>query len=222
VGFRPVPRPYVGRGFRKTNINIHTGDININRGDINVGGNRPGIDNPKANLYDRKENRDRNAERPGTSDRKRPDLARDRNNDVLTDRDGNVYRRDREGGWEQRQGGEWKKADNLDRERPSQGDRSGTDRYGSDRYAGDRSRPAQPGTSDRAPSAGGRDGYGSRGGYQGGSGSRAGSGSYPSQGAARPQLERDYRARQRGSARSYNYQGSRGGGARRGGGGRRR
>jgi hypothetical protein len=65
------------------------------------------------NLYAREGNAGRNAARPSTRDVTRPATADNRPNDVFTDRSGNVYRRDQQGGWEQRRGGGW---------RPSTGD----------------------------------------------------------------------------------------------------
>lgn len=200
AGYRPCPRPYVGVGYRKTNIHIDN-SVNINVGDRGRPGARPGtLPADRGNLYDRERNRDRLAERPATSDRRRPEVA-DRRNDVLTDRDGNVYRRDEGGGWQQRDRGEWKPAEGLDRSRPDAGGRPQTrpEREPGTRPApgGDRPsqggarpapRPSQPVPRTRPPSSGG---------------------------ATRPQLERDSRQRNRGSQRSQGFGGSpRSGGAR--------
>jgi len=211
-GYRPYPRPYVGRGYHKTNININR-NITIN----NPGGNRPGggtrpstggpvtADRPgRNNLYNRPENRDRNAAQPGVSDRSRPSNATNRANNVMTDRDGNVYRREDGGDWQRRDNGQWKNADNLDRSsggRPSVGSQP-SQRAGAG-GGGASARPSNPSASTGSrPSAGDR----SRG----------------SSSAARPQLERDHRARQRGNQRAGGYSRSQSGGASRSRGGRGR
>jgi hypothetical protein len=98
-------------------------------------------------------------------------------NNVLTDRAGNVYQRADDGHWSQRSNdGQWDKAGNLDRA------------GGNDYSSGLASRPTQQ------PS------------YSRDSMSR--------QQSTRPQLERDYSARQQGMNRSQSFQ--------RHGGGRRR
>ncbi len=165
-GFRPYPRPYVRGGYRKTNINVNIDNsINIGGGDRLQ--NRPSV-------YDKPENRARVAERAETGNRRaRP--ATGAENNVLTDRAGNVYQRDNAGNWQQRENGEWKQASNLDRKNQSASTR--------------------PATSDRS--------YGDRGSY----GDRASSYQRPStNNATRPQLERDYRARQSGAARANSFQ----------------
>lgn len=122
VGYRPWRRPYVGGGYRKTNINI---DRSVNIGDINIDrSRRTNIDNSRNNVYQRGDNRDRVAEigdrqRPATRPAARP---ANRPNNVLTDRDGNVYRRNDAGGWDQRKNREWSPAKDLDR--PSAGNPS--------------------------------------------------------------------------------------------------
>jgi len=141
---------------------------------------------PRADLYDRADQKARVADRSATGRQPGPAPA-DRANDVFAGPDGNVYRRDRDGSWEQREGSTWKPAD------PGKiggGDRPST-------------RPAEP------PS-----------------------GSRPAQPSTRPaqpptgSLNRDYSARQRGSAQTNNFNRSRsmpsGGMGGRGGGGRRR
>lgn len=178
-GYRPYPRPPIYAGYRKTNININN--------NINIGGgqNRPGTrPETRPNLYDRPENRARNAERPATANTRQARPANDVQNNVLTDRSGNVYQRNSEGNWSQRDNGQWKQPANMDRS------------------TGSRDLPAQrPSTSDYS-----RDRMASQPGY---SGNRQG---YP-QSATRPQLERDYSARQQGAQRTQNFQ--RQGGARR-------
>ena len=112
---RPYARPYVHGGYRKTNININTGDINIGSGNRNRN-----IDRSRNNIYNRSENQNRLAQRPATQERRRPTTSQNRPNNVLTDRDGNVFRKDQAGNWQQREGGQWKQAQNLDRSsRPS-------------------------------------------------------------------------------------------------------
>ncbi len=172
-GYRPYPRPYVRAGYRKTNININN--------TINIGGgrNRP---ETRPNLYNRPENRTRNAERPAVANNRQARPATGAQNNVLTDRSGNVYQRGNDGSWNRRDNGQWTQPSNLDRAsgsrdvaRPSQPSYSG----------GVNTRPQQ-----RPSNSGG--GYG---------------------GAARPQLERDFSARQQGAQRTQNFQ--RQGGARR-------
>ena len=225
-GYRPYPRPYVGIGFSKTTINVNR-NINVGGGGGRPGGERPGggegrpsqLPADRGNLYDRGQNRDRNAERPQTADRQRPNVATGQANNVLTDRQGNVYRRGEDGGWQQRQGGDWKKAEGLDRGSGGAGQPS--TREGAGAGAGGGRQPGASQTpSGRQPGSGGSQQFQ----RPSGSGSRGSSGR-ASSGATRPQLERDYSARQRGNQRAQSYQrsgASRGGGARRGGGGRRR
>ena len=155
-GYRPYPRPVVYGGYRKTNININV-DNSINIG----GGNRPAN---RPNLYNRPETRDRVANRPAApADR----MARPTNNiqnNVLTDRSGNVYQRDTSGSWQQRSNGQWSRPENLDRaSRPTQ-------------------QPAVQPSRDWANDQRYR------------------------QQAVRPQLERDFGARQHGAQRSQNFQ----------------
>jgi hypothetical protein len=58
------------------------------------------------NLYNNPENRERIADL--RSNRTQPGAARERANDVFAGRDGSVYRKAQEGGWQKRQGGGWK------------------------------------------------------------------------------------------------------------------
>jgi hypothetical protein len=171
-GYRPYPRPVVYGGYRKTNININV-DNSINIG----GGNRTRPEN-RPNLYDRPENRLRNAERPASpSDRRARPATGNIQNNVLTDRAGNVYQRDANGAWQQRNKGQWQSPQNLDRASPQV----------------PATRPLQP--SGARPSTGAVSDPRQRhaGSWSGGS-------------ATRPQLERDYSARQRGAQRTQNYQ----------------
>jgi hypothetical protein len=187
-GYRPYPRPYVRPGYTRVNINRN---ININNININTGnqiGNRP-RPSQKPNIYNRPANQDRLAERPSTRDRKQPGVAQNRPNDVFTDKSGNVYRKDQDGKWQQRDRGEWKSAEGLDR-RPSQGRGSPPSERPSTRPAQPTTRPsqpsAQPSTRPSQPSIG-----------------------RPPTSATRPGLERDSRSRQQGSSRSQSYSRSR-------------
>ena len=192
-GYRPYPRPVVYGGYRKTNININVDNS------INIGGgrNRP---ETRPNLYNRPETRDRVANRPAAPANREARPANSIQNNVLTDRSGNVYQRDANGAWQQRDNGQWKRPDNLDRAspstRPSQPSVTRPAQQPSTRPAQQPSvtRPAQaPATQ---PSYG--TGYDSR--------SRQSSGSWSGQQAVRPQLERDFNARQQGARRSQNFE----------------
>jgi len=103
---------YPPGGYRGPVV-INTGDINIgNR--VNVGnrpsaGNRPGnLERPS--LYDQGRNRDRvaNPQTLRTSGQPRVDRVAPGPNNVLSDRQGNVYQRKPDGGWDARDGGQWK------------------------------------------------------------------------------------------------------------------
>jgi hypothetical protein len=111
-GYRPYGRPAVYGGYRKTNININVDNS------INIGGgrNRP---EARPNLYNRPENRTRIAERPTVPANRQARPANNVQNNVLTDRSGNVYQRDTAGKWQQRDSGQWKSPQNLDRTTPA-------------------------------------------------------------------------------------------------------
>lgn len=115
-GYRPYPRPYVHAGYRKTNIN---NTINIGGGANrpgNLPNNRPSIQPAnRPNLYDRPENLARNADRPSVADNRQARPATGAENNVLTDRSGNVYQRGNDGNWNQRYNGQWTQPSNLDR-----------------------------------------------------------------------------------------------------------
>jgi hypothetical protein len=189
-GYRPYPRPVVYGGYRKTNINIDNS--------INIGGrDRPAT---RPNLYNRPETRERIAQRPAVPADRQARPASSIQNNVLTDRSGNVYQRDANGKWQQRDNGQWRSPDNLDRiaaspsTRPTQQPANRPTQQPANRPTQQpANRPTQWPTNQ--PSRGG--GFDSRD-WQG-SGSR-----YGSQ-AVRPQLERDFSARQRGAQRSQNY-----------------
>jgi len=164
------------------------------------------------NLYNRPDNRKRNADRPATSNRPSAGTAAGKPNNVYTDKNGNVYRRD-DDGWQKREGNDWKKTDGV----PGAGDQAVRP---SDRPSTAEQRPS---TGDARPSTGKQD----RPSSSPGSGAAA----KPSTGSTRPStsqgasgLERDYQARQQGTSRTNNYnhsrsaspsRGSRGGGGRR-------
>jgi len=191
-GYRPYPRPVVYGGYRKTNINI---DNSIN---IGGGGNRP-ANRPanRPNLYNRPESRDRVANRPATPVDRQARPATNIQNDVLTDRSGNVYQRDAGGKWQQRNDGQWTKPQNLDRAaaslpttRPSQPSVSRPSQQPA-------SRPAQQPSTRPVQQPSTRPSYDSR--------QRQNSSGWSGQQAVRPQLERDYSARQHGAQRSQNF-----------------
>ena len=154
-------------------------NINIDNS-INIGGgrNRP---ETRPNVYNRPENRARNVERPAVPSNRQARAVGDAKNNVLTDRSGNVYQRGADGSWSQRENGHWNQPRNLDRaSSPTPG-----------------ARPSQPSVT--RPSSGSLGSPRTRqaGGY---GGSRSG------QQAVRPQLERDFSARQHGAHRAQNFQ----------------
>jgi len=178
-GYRPYARPVVYGGYRKTNINI-----NIDNS-INIGGGRNRPEN-RPNIYNRPDNRARNVERPAAPGDRQARPANNIQNNVLTDRSGKVYQRSADGSWNQRENGQWTKPQNLDRSSPS----TPTTRPSQPSV----NRPSQP--SMTPPSSANRQDPRTR--QAGGSRSR--------QQAVRPQLERDYSARQQGARRTQNYQ----------------
>jgi hypothetical protein len=107
---------WYGGGYRRPVV-INTGDINIGNS-VNVGnrvnaanriGNDVNIDRARnANIYNRPENRARNADRAAAQrDLKQARASRDRANNVYADRSGAVARRDGDG-WQVRDQGQWK------------------------------------------------------------------------------------------------------------------
>jgi hypothetical protein len=92
------------------------------------------------NIYDKAGNRARNAPRAETRDRQRPNVDRQRDNNVYTDRDGNVHRRNQDGSWQQRDRDGWGERRES---APSQG--------------GGRAEGRQPSTRDRSSSGMNRD-----------------------------------------------------------------
>jgi len=155
--YRPHPRPYVRSGYRKHNAHVARPAAGV--GGQNRPSTRPSTQpTSRPSVYDRPENRARNAERPATANTQQARPTNNMQNNVLTDRSGNVYQRGNDGSWAQRSNGQWTQPSNLDR-------------------------------------AGGG----------GASTMQRPSGGY-SQPATRPQLERDYGARQQGAHRSQNFQ----------------
>lgn len=130
---------WYGGGYRRPVV-INTGNINIGN-NINVGNRTTvrnniehnpniNIDNSKHNLYNRPENRTRNADPAvARTNLKQARPAANRPNNVYADRNGNVARQVNDQ-WQARDAGGW----NTNRSRPSTGmDRSNFDRSGLDR-----------------------------------------------------------------------------------------
>ena len=108
-------RPYPYRSYRKTEINVNR-NININTGDINIGDRNTMIERNEKNIYNRKENRNKNVQRPGSKDRVNPKAVKNKPNNVYTDKKGNVHRRT-EKGWESRKDGRWASEKSVSQER---------------------------------------------------------------------------------------------------------
>ncbi len=186
-GYRPYRRAYVHGGYRKTNININN---NINIGGV---GNRPGgVDRPGNG--NRPETRPNVYDRPKNETRNaaRPATADTRQAKPAANAKNDVLT-DRSGNVYQRgSDGNWNQRDNGQWTQPGNLDRSTA---------------AQPRTSDQSsrPSTGNT------------ASQRPSQPSYSGNSATRPQLERDYGARQQGAQRTQNYnrQRSSGGGRRR-------
>ena len=129
---------WYGGGYHRSPVFINNGNINIgnsinigNRGDIKdrfARDNNFNRDNNRSgNLYNRPENRVRNADKAAVSrDFQKAKPSNTRANDVFTDRDGNVARRS-DNGWETRDKGSWKPAENPAKtnDRVNSSDRSG-------------------------------------------------------------------------------------------------
>ncbi len=150
------------------------------------------------NMYQRQGNANRVAHTSGTrrgagtAQARSPNVS-NRANNVYTDKNGDVFRKQQDGSWQQRDGGNWKAADVSG----AGGSREAATRPSTGTRPTDRTAPSTGtvGTQQRKPK--------SSTGQYGGSSS----------------LNRDYSARQRGNQRAYSA--PRGGGARRGGGRRR-
>lgn len=110
---------WYGGGYRRPVV-INTGNINIGN-NVNIGNrnnfnnkvkieNRQKFNNQKnRNIYNRPENRVRNADRAVASRDLKQARPANRANNVYADRSGNVARRDGDN-WQTRQGGSWKDA----------------------------------------------------------------------------------------------------------------
>ncbi len=146
ANWRPRATPYWRPGDRSTwrpgdRTRFRPGDRTGRRGDLARRAavlpanrpnlyNRPGMEN---RLADTSQIRPARAERAqarrdrqtATAERRaarrtRPTSEQVRNNNVLTDRDGNVYRRDRQGNWQQREAGRWSNVDRTARDQARQ------------------------------------------------------------------------------------------------------
>ena len=141
---------------------------------------------PSNNIYDRPATRDRLAPRPSTSDRREPPVAATRENNVFTDRNGNVYQRTQDG-WQRREGSGWTPA-------PEIGARPG--------QPAARPQPSQPAARPQPSQPAARP-----------QPSQPSARPQPAQPSVRPStprpstggLERDYQARQRGNTRVDNF-----------------
>ncbi len=208
--YRPYPMPYRGgyrAGYRAGYYHgRHASGRPVHYG----GGNR--VNN---NIYNRPANRDRVATTRDRSTGQRPAVARDKANNVYTDRQGNVFKRNDNGSWDKRDKSGWTPNGGT----PSSGDRTRpTTRptTPSTRPSTPSTRPSTPSTRPSSPST------------------RPSTPSTrpstrPSTGSSRPStrpssgsLNRDYSSRQRGSSRSTASRPSSSRSAPRGGGGRRR
>ncbi len=188
-------------GYRPPPVFINTGSIHIGN-KVNIGnqigsGNRPRPTpyNRDQNIYNRPENRDRNV--PATRDRpagKQPKMANDRKNDVISSREGDLYRRNPDGSWDKRQPTrEWK-----------------PDSPGSGAGARPETRPAQPQQPTTRPAQPARPE--TRPAQPQQPTTRPAQPTRPETRPAQPQqrdrsqMERDYRARQRGSQNAQRAQ----------------
>lgn len=75
---------------------------------------------PQVEMYSGNDLEARTATRPATPVTQMARPANGIQNNVLTDRSGNVYQRDANGGWQTRENGQWTLPQNLDGARPSQ------------------------------------------------------------------------------------------------------
>ncbi len=135
--YRPCCGGWYGGGYRGPTV-INTGNINIGN-TVNIG-NRTNIGNridrgnlavnrTGGNLYNRNENRARNADRATTGNLKQARPATTRANNVFADADGNVARRpnNANGQWASRQNGQWQ-PDTATRDRVQNAGQSRPDR----------------------------------------------------------------------------------------------
>jgi len=107
VGYRPYYRAGYSRGYR---AGYRAGYRSSQR-----------HRNYSPNLYARPGNGARNA-RPVATNRAAPNVARNQANNVYSDRNGNVHRRQADGNWQEHKGGKWENA------KPSQGGAATRDR----------------------------------------------------------------------------------------------
>jgi hypothetical protein len=194
--YRPYPYPYYRAGYRAGywhgyHQGYYRGQAAGRPSQLPSGVSRPAAV-PAHNIYARPGNSDRVAQ---TRDRAqtRPVTADNRANNILTDRDGNVYRRNADGSWNRRDGGGWSPASPpaaSDRMRPSTG-----------------TRPSQ------RPAAGARPSTGVPPSQR--PSQLPSTGSRPSTRPAQPSfggsgsVSRDYGARQRGATRSQQFRSTR-------------
>jgi len=118
---------WYGGGYRRPVV-INTGNINIGN-NVNIGNrnnfnnkisrdNRAGINSlQNKNLYNRPENRVRNADRSAVTRDLKQARPANRANNVYADRSGNVARREGDK-WQTRENGSWKDVPAADRTRP--------------------------------------------------------------------------------------------------------
>jgi len=159
---------------------------------------RPGPEMvPTNNIYARPANAPRIATTRDRMALKQPTIAQDRPNNVLTDRSGNVYRRNEDGTWDRRDPGGWSSTVDVPEAatRPTSGARATRPASPAPPSAG---APARPSAGTRAPASSTR--------------ARPSAGAQP-QPSAKPQrpsytrpstgasIQKDYTARQQGTAR---------------------
>jgi hypothetical protein len=195
-GYRPVYRPPYAGGPRPPYRPAYPppggtgGGTRPSRPPGQAGNVNPDINN---NIYDRGGNGKRNASVSALPDNQRPKATRGGDNNVLVDKKGDVYRRDKGGNWEQRQGNNWT--------RPTTGPDISGGRPGAATGTGAQTRPSTSQTRPAQPQA---------------------QPAQPQNRQAPSSLDRDYSARQRGAERSQQYQQQRSAPSRGGGGGGRR
>ncbi|HSG01452.1 MAG TPA: hypothetical protein VLA20_09985, partial [Vicinamibacterales bacterium] len=187
-GYRPPYRPYPPPGYRPPGDRPSPTPLPATRPAAPGARPAPAPMPARPGIYDKPGVSDRMAPGAAPGNRVRPTPSQMPNN-VFTDPSGNIYQRTPNGGWEQRQGGQWRPAEGLDRP------------------VGPTARPSTPsaGTPAQQPRAGQLPS-----GRSGSTPTVRPATPRPSQptvrpptgGATRPQLERDSRARQRGTTRS--------------------
>jgi hypothetical protein len=128
IGFGGYPGGYWGpMGYHGYHRGYHRGwhhgyDAGARAGfraGYRAGNRRPSTDN---NIYNRRENRDRNVGGDRVANRARPSTAEIRPNNVFADRNGNIHRQTQDG-WQSRSGNGWQGSGDL-----RGGDRSQLDR----------------------------------------------------------------------------------------------